>query len=98
MDLDSGSFRQLLVGGSGPEAGILEFIMSASVELPIDGEGRIVLPRDLASHSGIADRATFVGRGHRFEIWSPETFDAHMRKELRRVQEYLDRDEGGEGW
>ena len=55
------------------------------VQLPFDGEGRVVLPRDLAEHAGIADSATFVGQVNYFEIWNPEAFKAHQaaRRALR---------------
>jgi MraZ protein len=55
------------------------------VQLPFDGEGRVVLPRDLAEHAGITDAATFVGQVNFFEIWSPEAFRAHQaaRRALR---------------
>ena len=32
----------------------------------------IFLPSRLADHAGIKDRAIFVGRGTRFQIWAPE--------------------------
>jgi MraZ protein len=55
------------------------------VQLPFDSEGRVVLPRDLAEHAGIADSATFVGQVNYFEIWNPATFKAHQaaRRALR---------------
>ncbi len=55
------------------------------VQLPFDGEGRIVLPRDLAEHAGIGDSATFVGQVNFFEIWNPAAFRQHQaaRRALR---------------
>ena len=55
------------------------------VHLPFDGEGRVVLPRDLAEHAGISDSATIVGQVNYFEIWSPPAFKAHQaaRRSLR---------------
>ena len=54
--------------------------MGLAHELPFDGEGRIVLPSTLAETAGIEDKATFVGRGSRFQIWAPEIFEEHQRK------------------
>ncbi len=51
--------------------------------LPLDGEGRIVLPPALAAHAGIGDNAAFVGRGPPFELWEPTTFE-HYKAEARR--------------
>jgi MraZ protein len=55
------------------------------VQLPFDGEGRIVLPRELAEHAGIGDSATFVGQVNYFEIWNPAAFRQHQaaRRALR---------------
>ncbi|MGQ0663365.1 MAG: division/cell wall cluster transcriptional repressor MraZ [Pseudomonadota bacterium] len=46
--------------------------------LPFDGQGRVVLPSELARHAGITDRATFVGRLNYFEIWDTAAFEAHQ--------------------
>ena len=55
------------------------------IHLPFDGEGRVVLPRDLAEHAGITDSATIVGQVNYFEIWNPAAFTAHQaaRRALR---------------
>lgn len=55
------------------------------IHLPFDGEGRVVLPRDLAEHAGITDSATIVGQVNYFEIWNPASFNAHQaaRRALR---------------
>lgn len=55
------------------------------IHLPFDGEGRVVLPRDLAEHAGISDSATIVGQVNYFEIWNPAAFKAHQaaRRALR---------------
>lgn len=55
------------------------------VQLPFDGEGRIMMPRELAEHAGISDSATFVGQVNFFEIWNPAAFRQHQaaRRALR---------------
>lgn len=55
------------------------------VQLPFDGEGRIMMPRELAEHAGIGDSATFVGQVNFFEIWNPAAFRQHQaaRRALR---------------
>jgi MraZ protein len=52
----------------------------------IDGEGRVVLPDDLKSHAGITDAVTFVGLGHKFQIWEPQRFRAHLAKATATVR------------
>src|SRR3954447_7566823 len=51
-------------------------IFGDSVQLPIDPEGRILLPKDLLDHASIGEEARFVGRGKIFQIWEPKAFDA----------------------
>tara|TARA_Y100001970_G_scaffold210815_2_gene257253 strand:+ start:12125 stop:12598 length:474 start_codon:yes stop_codon:yes gene_type:complete len=72
QSLEGRDFAQALVGGS--DDGLVETIMSLACEMPFDGEGRIIVPRRLAEHAGISGKATFVGRGNRFQIWSPEKY------------------------
>ncbi|MEM7046958.1 MAG: hypothetical protein AAF442_04830 [Pseudomonadota bacterium] len=39
-----------------------------------DGEGRIIVPRDMAQQAKIDREAIFVGLGDHFEIWQPEIY------------------------
>lgn len=73
----------------------------ASEVLKMDPEGRIQLSDTLKAHAGIADAVTFVGQGHKFQIWEPERFQAHFaqaRLKLRDVRRMLgSRVSGSEG-
>ena len=53
-------------------------IFADAHQLPIDGDGRIVLPAILAEHAGITNAAAFIGRGATFQIWSPDAFELHQ--------------------
>ncbi|MCF8474323.1 MAG: hypothetical protein K9G26_06455 [Emcibacter sp.] len=53
-------------------------ILSKSITISIDADGRIVLPQDFIKHAGITDRALFVGLGRTFQIWGPEEYDCAM--------------------
>ncbi len=60
--------------------------------LRIDPEGRIQLGEALKLHAGIGDTVTFVGQGHKFQIWEPARFQAHLetaRSRLRDVRRLL---------
>ena len=46
-------------------------IFADSQQLPFDGDGRVMLPGQLAEHAGITERAAFVGKGPIFQIWQP---------------------------
>lgn len=54
--------------------------------LTIDGDGRIVIPRELRTHADIEGRVTFVGLGDKFQIWRPETFAERRRIAREKVQ------------
>ncbi len=53
-------------------------ILSRSITISFDADGRIVLPQEFIRHAGITDRATFVGLGRTFQIWAPQEYDAAM--------------------
>ncbi len=60
--------------------------------LKVDPEGRIMLSEALRAHTGISETVTFVGHGHKFQIWEPERFRAHLdaaRAKLRDVKRAL---------
>ena len=89
--IENGDFSAMLVGGS--DNSLVETIMSLSSEMPFDGEGRIILPLRLAEHARIKDRAVFVGRGTRFQIWAPEE---HAKQQLKEVAALRANLSGGE--
>lgn len=55
--------------------------------LKVDTEGRVVLTESVKAHAGIADAVTFVGLGHKFQIWEPERFRAHLEDARAAVRE-----------
>ena len=60
--------------------------------LKVDPEGRITLSETLKAHAEITDQVTFVGHGHKFQIWEPSRFQAHLdqaRSRLRDVKKSL---------
>jgi MraZ protein len=61
-------------------------IMNHAEALGFDPEGRIVLPGRFLEHADISDQAIFVGRGRRFQIWNPETFELHNRRTFERAR------------
>ena len=58
-------------------------ILSESMSLQFDSEGRISLSSKLLKHAKIKDSMLFVGQGQTFQIWEPtafEKFKLHARK------------------
>ena len=59
------------------EAENLQTILSDSVRLTVDGDGRVMLPKDLIGFAGLDGTAMFVGLGKGFQLWAPDAFKAH---------------------
>ena len=58
-------------------------ILSESINLQFDSEGRILLTQKLLKHARIKNSMVFVGQGKTFQIWEPiifEKFKANARK------------------
>ena len=50
-------------------------ILSESINLIFDTEGRILLTNKLLNHSKIKNKILFVGLGKIFQIWNPDLFE-----------------------
>jgi MraZ protein len=50
-------------------------VLSESVSLQFDSEGRISLPQKLLDHTKIKNNILFVGLGKTFQIWEPKLFE-----------------------
>ena len=50
-------------------------ILSASINLQFDSEGRILLTSKLLKHAKIKNSMLFVGQGKTFQIWEPTIFE-----------------------
>ena len=50
-------------------------ILSESINLQFDSEGRISLSTKLLKHAKIKSSMLFVGQGQTFQIWEPTTFE-----------------------
>lgn len=49
-------------------------IFGDCVQLAFDGDGRITLPIELMEYATVVEKASFVGMGKKFQIWSPESY------------------------
>ena len=50
-------------------------ILSESINLQFDSEGRISLTPKLLKHAKISNSMIFVGQGKTFQIWEPKIFE-----------------------
>lgn len=62
-------------------------ILGGSIQLPFDGEGRVMLPPALQEEAGIRDKMVFVGKGATFEMWQPEKFEHYADKARQLAKE-----------
>ncbi len=62
-------------------------IFGDAVQLPFDGDGRIVLSADLIAFAKLDEQAAFVGLGRKFQVWSPAEFEARRAAARKSVQE-----------
>lgn len=54
--------------------------------LECDREGRVLLPDSLVQHAGLGDLVTFLGLGHKFEIWEPAAAERRVIEARERVR------------
>ena len=68
----------------------LEFsIRGGMAQLSFDTAGRVTLPENLCEMFGLADRVAVVGLGDRFQIWSPQAFQAQRAAQLQVARDGL---------
>jgi len=61
-------------------------LYGTSETLKIDGEGRVSLSEALKRHAGITEAVTFVGLGHKFQIWEPGRFQNELAEATDKVR------------
>lgn len=55
--------------------------LSSAFETEEDGQGRVLLPKELISYAGITKNIVFVGVGNRVEIWAEELWEEENKDE-----------------
>lgn len=68
------------------EAENLQTILADSVRLTIDGDGRVMLPKQLIDFAAFDGLAMFVGLGKGFQVWEPKAFTAHREAARERAR------------
>ena len=61
-------------------------LYGTSETVKLDGEGRVILSDALKSHAGITEAISFVGLGHKFQIWEPGRFRAELAEATEMVR------------
>lgn len=62
-------------------------IFGEAVQLPLDGDGRVILPAELVAFAGLEDQAAFVGLGRKFQVWNPASFEKRRSEARLRVRD-----------
>ena len=63
-------------------------ILSESINLQFDSEGRILLTQKLLEHAKIKNSMLFVGQGKTFQIWEPKSFEKFKVKAKKKSSIY----------
>jgi MraZ protein len=61
-------------------------LYGTSETLTIDGEGRVVLSDTLKRHAGITEAVSFIGLGHKFQIWEPGRLQRELAEATDKVR------------
>ena len=72
---------------SEPRDMLAKALLGTSEMLRLDSEGRVILSEACRSFAHLADEAVFVGQGHKFQIWAPDGFRAHLEEAKARVRQ-----------
>ena len=64
-------------------------LLGAGEILTMDSQGRVLIDERTKARLELTSEAVFVGQGHKFQIWRPERFAAHLedaRAGLRKLR------------
>jgi MraZ protein len=61
-------------------------LLEGAHQLAFDPEGRITLPSELIEHAHLDGEVVFVGRGGRFQMWNPATYQEHREALLSKLK------------
>ena len=64
-------------------------VLSESINLNFDSEGRVSIPEKLLKHAKIKSSIIFVGLGKVFQMWDPNSFEKF--KSVARKKSYINR-------
>lgn len=62
-------------------------IFADAQQIPLDSDGRVILPQALIAHGGFEESVAFVGRGNTFQLWRPDLFEQVQTEARRRMKE-----------
>jgi MraZ protein len=72
---------------SGPAKAVTRLVASRAVDCDLDVQGRVLLPAVLRAAAGLGREAVVIGVLNRFEVWSPERWDAFVTESERLLED-----------
>ena len=51
---------------------------SGTVTVELDGNGRVLIPKNMLTYAGIDKDLILVGMGNKVEIWNPSSYEKHQ--------------------
>ena len=54
------------------------YLSANAVDVQVDAQGHILLPRHLLDYAGLTKEALVIGAGNRAEVWNPAAYEADM--------------------
>ena len=67
-------------------------VISRTMLLPADEQGRVRLPDAMIEHAGLKDKIAFLGLSQKFQIWDAERLIAVEQDRLKRIREKYERE------
>ncbi len=64
------------------------FLLGNAEELPVDGQGRILIPEKLRKYANLVDQVVVNGAGDHLEIWNSESWSAYNDENLENFDTY----------
>ena len=64
------------------------FLLGNAEELPVDGQGRILIPEKLRKYANLVDQVVVNGAGDHLEIWNSEGWSAYNDENLENFDAY----------
>ena len=61
-----------------PDRAFLRYFIFPAKEVPVDKQGRFVIPKNLLDHSKIVKNIVFLGALNKIEIWSEEYWEGYI--------------------
>ena len=83
--------RQLqgLDGGQRQTRQLIRAVAGRAIEVKIDRQGRMLIPRKHLAMVGITERATLIGAVDRIEIWEPAEYVRYIEEADKKLEEIV---------